>query len=580
VLPHAALAALGAQMREDGLCEYQLRDLNLEFFLYQLTRDRVGAAVHRVSDRVENNSFESSDRKEEARALLEKTRDLPQRIEASVAGFRDPGKFYDPETFVSQREDLRTACRILTLQFDRIVFDKYSLFESHSYDGFDEIKAALDDPESVFLRDFYMETIIPQVAAEKPALFGMSVSYFSQLIPSFLLAAEIRKVSPSTHISMGGPVTTWGEHIMVNEASLFSQWIDSFCRGEGELCIGGLVESLGNGAGLDTVPSLVYFAHGQARANPKGSRDIQLKTLATPDYDNMPLDRYLAPDRIISMPLTKGCYYNRCEFCNYAFIKIASYRERPPELAAKDVAQLVERTGERVFSFESDVISPSYLKRFSRALINEGVKIRWHGCMRFERTLDQEFFDILAEAGCIRMYYGMESANQLTLDRMDKGTTVESIEHALKYGYNAGIAVEVGTIVGYPGETPEQARDTLEFIRRNREYIERGDPGLFRMLRGAPIEAGMERHGLTPLRPRDEFWYIIRTDNPRFEAQKKEFLTILREIQDLYPTLTAMDVSEDILQLAMHGRDGVRKIGEIYMRREHLVETGPRDIYY
>ena len=69
-MPHAALPALGAQLREDGLCDIFLRDLNLEAFIYFLTREKIAAAREAVAARVKNKQFKSSLLLQKARQLL------------------------------------------------------------------------------------------------------------------------------------------------------------------------------------------------------------------------------------------------------------------------------------------------------------------------------------------------------------------------------------------------------------------------------------------------------------------------------------------------------------------------------
>ena len=420
------------------------------------------------------------------------------------------------------------------------------------------------------LTDFYRERFLPDIALEQPEIVGMSVSYFPQLIPTFLLAREIRKVSPGTHITLGGPVVTWGKDTMVRDAGGFSTLIDSFCVGEGEHCISRLVTTLGSSDSspdFSSVPGLVWFDEGKARINPPGSPDIDLADLPAPDYDSMPLEDYLAPERIISMPLTKGCNYNLCKFCNYAFIKLTGYRERPVEKTVQDLARIVRQTGDRVFSFETDVIRPRYMREFVAEILRTGLDIKWHGVMRFHQSLDREFFETLARAGCRRMYFGLESANARILKKMVKGTTPRIIEANLKCCGNAGIATEVGVFLGYPEETVEEARDSLNFIKRNREHVTRADVGFFRLLKGAPVVDEIPLDQFLPGKSPMDYWYMMEYRNPIVEDNHDEFLRIFHELESMFPILKAMDISEEILFLARYGKDTVEEIVRTYNDR-------------
>ncbi len=559
-MPHAALPALGAQLREDGLCEYVLRDLNLEVFLYFLTEEKLTAAAERVALRVEEGGLDS-ERLKKAEKLLKDTT-LPRRIEGILGDYRDPEAFYNPERFLKAKAGLKAACGLISLQYDGIRFDKYSVFKGFRYDSYEQIREALDHPAAAMLREFYRDKVIPGIEANQPEIVGLSVTYFPQVLPCFLLADEIRKVSGETHITLGGPVVTWGKTTMTRQAGKFSSLIDSFCVAEGETCISGLVEAIKNNGrqgDLSAIRNLVYFKDGEACATTHEAGDLSLDKLFTPDYEHLELKRYLAPDRVLSMPLTKGCYYNKCTFCNYAFIKMTHYRERPAVMAAEDIRRIVAATGERVFSFESDVISPAYVHQFCRALLEMGVEIKWHGVMRFEENLDQAFFDTLAAAGCVRMYFGLESANPRILKEMDKGIRVEAIEEILSCCARAGIATEAGVLLAYPGEKVEEAEDTLNFIKRNRLAIDRADVGFFRLLKGAPV---VELLGdwLLPGKKPEDYWYAVEGKNPVLEKDREKFDAILNEIKDLYPILKAADISEEILYLAKYGKEGVRML--------------------
>jgi radical SAM superfamily enzyme YgiQ (UPF0313 family) len=276
----------------------------------------------------------------------------------------------------------------------------------------------------------------------------------------------------------------------------------------------------------------------------------------------MPLDRYLAPGRVISLPLTKGCYYNRCKFCNYSFIKLTQYRERPVRLTVKDIEKIIKQTGERVFSFESDVIRPGYLLEFSRALLDAGLNIKWHSVMRFEKNLDREFFDTLARAGCIRMYLGLESANPRLLKEMDKGTTVDVIREVLGYCNEVGIATEIGVFIGYPGETVAEAEYSLNFIKQNRVSIDRADTGPFRLLKGAPVANEVNPACLPPGKTPDDYWYTMEYCSPEHEAHQEEFQQIIKKIESLYPNLKLMDISQEILYLARFGKQVLKKLNK------------------
>jgi radical SAM superfamily enzyme YgiQ (UPF0313 family) len=58
------------------------------------------------------------------------------------------------------------------------------------------------------------------------------------------------------------------------------------------------------------------------------------------------------------------------------------------------------------------------------------------------------------------------------LNAMKKGTTVEQNERAIKWAKEAGILVAISVIVGYPGETVDMVKQTIDFIRKTEpDYV-------------------------------------------------------------------------------------------------------------
>jgi radical SAM superfamily enzyme YgiQ (UPF0313 family) len=59
----------------------------------------------------------------------------------------------------------------------------------------------------------------------------------------------------------------------------------------------------------------------------------------------------------------------------------------------------------------------------------------------------------------------MESANQVTLDRIDKGLEVGEIENGVKMAKNAGLEPHITVMLGYPWENEEMALNTINMAK-------------------------------------------------------------------------------------------------------------------
>jgi hypothetical protein len=97
------------------------------------------------------------------------------------------------------------------------------------------------------------------------------------------------------------------------------------------------------------------------------------------------------------------------------------------------------------------------------------------GYARLEPGFTKPLCEKLARAGLRRIYFGLESADQGTLDRMHKGIRIENATTVLHNCHDAGISFHVFSMIGFPGERHDSARKTIAFFENNAELFD--DPG-------------------------------------------------------------------------------------------------------
>ena len=113
-----------------------------------------------------------------------------------------------------------------------------------------------------------------------------------------------------------------------------------------------------------------------------------------------------------------------------------------------------------------------FLREFCRGMIKRGYnkKIYFDCNMRFG-TLIKEDYELMAKAGFRFLLYGLESANQETIDKLNKGIKIAKIEEELKIAKAANKEVgghlepHVTCMVGYPWETKKDAEKTIAMTR-------------------------------------------------------------------------------------------------------------------
>jgi hypothetical protein len=206
---------------------------------------------------------------------------------------------------------------------------------------------------------------------------------------------------------------------------------------------------------------------------------------------NHPWHLYLSPERGINYSPTRGCYWNKCTFCDYGLntsMPTSPWRERRVEQVIEDLRHAMDDCGARFVYFAVDVMSPSYLDRLSDALLDAGLGLRWGAEIRMERVFSPERCRKIQASGCVHVSFGMEAGNQRVLDLIDKGTKVEYMGQTMKNFAEAGVAVHLFTFTGFPTETKEEKEESKRFIRDHQAWWSGGGMGTF-LLTGTAIVA-------------------------------------------------------------------------------------------
>jgi anaerobic magnesium-protoporphyrin IX monomethyl ester cyclase len=540
-LPYGALPLLGAVLKRAGHTSVSLRDINLEVFEAFLRPEMLREAA----------------KSQAAEDIMgwETAQEVVNGITEARRVMRDPADFYDPAKLLYAKRIFTLAGELVTAEYPELSFGKYS-YSSRSYDSYDDVATAVERDGGP-LAGYFRAVTVPSLLATKPDVIGISVPYFSQLIPMFLLAAAIREQDPGVHITCGGPVVTWGKEVLMGDAR-FGRWIDSFFAGEADETFLHFIEALDGTREMSSVANVVRYHDGEVISQLNPAYQLNLDWLPAPDFSMMPMDRYFAPQRIICLVPTRGCYFNKCAFCNYAFIKMAPYRMRKAALIAGDVASVQQATGDDVFCFESDVILPMHLRQIAEAIIAENLDVKWHAVARFEKGFSDDLFTTMRQAGCVRIYMGLESASDRVLKAMVKGTDSRRMTQILHMCHNAGIAVEAGVFSDFPSETAAEAEETYRFIRDHQHVIARADVGTFRLLKGAPIADTPELYGITLRDEPSQRWYHLDYDESAARSPA-ESAGAMERIQRLYPEVALIDVPEDILYTARLGSGAFRR---------------------
>ncbi len=159
----------------------------------------------------------------------------------------------------------------------------------------------------------------------------------------------------------------------------------------------------------------------------------------------------------------RDCWWSKCTFC--------SWTQMYPEFRVRRVDNVLDEIGHLIESYEvREVMDDTgtfpvgeWLREFCHGMIKRGYHEKIHlDCnMRFG-ACSLEDYQLMKKAGFRLLLFGLESANQETLDRISKNLKVETIIESCKLASQAGLSPHLTVMFGYPWEGYEEAKRTME----------------------------------------------------------------------------------------------------------------------
>jgi len=140
------------------------------------------------------------------------------------------------------------------------------------------------------------------------------------------------------------------------------------------------------------------------------------------------------------------------------------FRVRKPENVLDEIEYIVDNYPVKEIMDDTGSITPGdWLKGFCNGMIERGLnkRVTLDCNIRFG-SVDYETYKLMRRGGFRFLLFGLESANQSTLDRVKKNLKVETIIQSCRDAKRAGLYPHITIMFGYPWETYEDAQNTLE----------------------------------------------------------------------------------------------------------------------
>jgi len=290
-----------------------------------------------------------------------------------------------------------------------------------------------------------------------PRIIGLQVM-FSMKEKALQMVELLRK--DCELLVAGGPLPT-------SNPEEFLQSFDVVGLGEGEETMLDIVQAVQDGKPLKQVKGIAYKDNGKTIFTAPRNFINNLDEIPFPAremYDNQAYKTYYSRNfgyTTTSIMTSRGCPF-QCDFCSRPVFG-NRFRSRTPKNIAEEVQQVHDLGYDRVW-FADDCFTLGR-KRFldiCHELIRRRITIGWE-CLSRVDTIDEEVAEKMRRAGCVRVFFGIESGNDTVLKLMNKQITIKQAEHAVNNCKEVGIQVGAFFILGYPGETDKTVLDTVDF---------------------------------------------------------------------------------------------------------------------
>jgi len=305
------------------------------------------------------------------------------------------------------------------------------------------------------------DEIVARAVAFQPDVVGIS-AWTDFWYPAYRTGELIKEALPDTHLCYGGP------HLGIYpQETLDVPFVDSVVCGDGETPFLYLCNMVSHGVTDNSMDGLHFKEHGVKPLANVFFVEGDLDALPQPDRTLLPINDYssvLGKRKFVTTMITsRGCPH-RCTFCKLNFQKNLA---RSAESVVSEFRE-IHALGIREVEIYDDTFtwSRKRLREICEALIDADLGVEWAIRDRVSSaSVDDDLLELMYQAGCRRIHFGIESGVQHVIDGMKKKITLDQARDAVKLAKNAGMTVLTYFMFGNLNESKADMYQTIEFAK-------------------------------------------------------------------------------------------------------------------
>ena len=294
------------------------------------------------------------------------------------------------------------------------------------------------------------EKIKKAVRDFNPDAVGVSIQNMS-----FRFSKEIiyflRTIYPGL-ILIGGPEVTARKKILeeIPEA-------DIAIIGEGEQTLPELLDRMEETEDISNIDGIVWRRGGRFVVNKPRNLIMDLDSMPFPDFETYGIkffDNY-------PIMTSRGCPFN-CSFCSSYLGR--TWRKRSPENVITEIKLVVEKYKIKMIQFFDPSINiiPERVIKLCELMIQEKINIPWVAYGMRADKINDKLIKKMKEAGCKRVYVGIESMDPEVYAEIEKSESIEEIKRGIKIAKDNNVEVHGYLIMGLPKDNFKKTMRSFE----------------------------------------------------------------------------------------------------------------------
>lgn len=351
-------------------------------------------------------------------------------------------------------------------------------------------------------------SVIPFTDEYEPEELDNNIDFIGYSITSSIVYPHYKKLSEKIREHCPDAITLAGN----THANLFPEEVltnlrtDSVLCGESEYSILILLRNYLSGNSREYLFEEVPGSHTVSQYHFSGYDPVQIRniSLLPHPYREALDDKYIVLDnrikvagseniQVVTFITSRGCPYN-CYFC--ANMNNGSVRLRSKEDIEAEIRQIKKRyptVAGLIIMDETATLSGKHVKNWTQVMRTHSIE---YVLSTRGDAIDHESVLCLATSGCKEIKFGLESGSPKLLSAMNKRLNLDHVEKTLALTKQFGINNKVFLMHGFPGENRETTRQTIEFLKKNQQYIDRAVLYQFTPLPGSHVYASPEKFGI------------------------------------------------------------------------------------